>query len=80
MKIGSVVMFTDGDATVRCMKHTTLRSAHPEFYPPARTIGTVISFGESGFTDLELIKVQWPSGTTSGNDSWLCYSSCLLEL
>ena len=80
MKIGSVVMFTDGAVTVRCRKHTTLRSAYPEFYPPAKTIGTVVAFGESGFTNAELVKVQWPSGTTSGDDSWWCYSEYLLEL
>ena len=79
MKIGSVVMFTDGALTVRRRKHT-LRSAYHEYYPPAKTIGTVVQFGESGFTDSELVRVQWPSGTTSGDDSWWCYSEYLLEL
>lgn len=79
MKIGSVVMFTDGAATVRHIKHT-LHSAYHEYYPPAKTIGTVVAFGESGFTNGELVRVQWPSGTTSGDDSWMCYSEYLLEL
>lgn len=79
MKIGSIVMFTDGAVTVR-RGTSTLRSVYPECYPPAKTIGTVVASGESGFTQEELIRVQWPSGTTSGDDSWWCYSSCLLEL
>ena len=77
MKNGSVVMFTDGAVTVR-RKHTILHSAYPEFYPSAKTIGTVVEFGEGGWSDL--VKVQWPVGTTSGNDSWWCYSDYLLEL
>ena len=79
MKIGSVVMFTDGAVTVR-RGTSTLRSAYPEFYPPSKTIGTVVEIGESGYIDEDLVRVQWPSGTTSGNDSWWCYSSFLLEL
>ena len=81
MKIGSVVMFTVGAITVKCRNHT-LHSAYPEFYPPAKTIGTVVAFEESGFTraDEDLVRVQWPSGTTSGDDSWWCYSEYLLEL
>ena len=81
MKIGSVVMFTDGAITVRRGNHT-LHSAHPEFYPPAKTIGTVVKIDESGYTHAGggMVKIQWPSGTTSGNDSWWCYSSYLLEL
>ena len=78
MKIGSVVMFTDGAVTVRGRKHTMLHSAHPEYYPPAKTIGTVVEIGEGGWT--ALVKVQWPSGTTSGNDSWWCHPDFLLEL
>lgn len=81
MKIGSVVMFTDGAITVRRRNHT-LHSAYPEFYPPAKTIGTVVEIDESGYTHAggDLVKIQWPSGATSGNDSWWCYSSFLLEL
>lgn len=79
MKIGSVVMFTDGAVTVRRRKHT-LHSAYHEYYPPAKTIGTVVAFEESGFTNRELVRVQWPAGTTSGNGSWCCYSDYLLEL
>ena len=79
MKIGSVVMFTDGAVTVRHGNHT-LRSAYPEFCPPAKTIGTVVEIGESGYNYTDLVKVQWPSGTTSENDIWWCYSYYLLEL
>ena len=79
MKIGSVVMFTDGATSVRRGKHT-LHSAYPEFYPPAKTIGTVVEIGESGFMNEELVRVQWPTGITSGNDRWWCYSEYLLEL
>ena len=79
MKIGSIVMFTDGAVTVR-RGTSTLHSSYPEFYPPAKTIGTVAKIGESGYTDEDLIMVQWPSGTTSENNSWWCYSDYLLEL
>ena len=79
MKIGSVVMFTDGAVTVR-RRNRTLHSAYPEFYPPAKTIGTVVEIGESGYKYADLVGVQWPSGTTSGNDIWWCYSYQLLEL
>ena len=81
MKIGSVVMFTDGAITVKRRNHT-LHSAYPEFYPPAKTIGTVVAFEESGFTraDEDQVRVQWPSGAASGDDSWWCYSEYLLEL
>lgn len=79
MKIGSVVMFTDGVITAR-RRNCTLHSVYHEYYPPAKTIGTVAAFGESGFTRAELVRVQWPSGTTSGDDSWWCYSEYLLEL
>lgn len=81
MKIGSVVIFTDGAVTVRCRNYT-LHSAYPEFYPPAKTIGTVVKIDESGYTRAggDMVRVQWPSDTTSGNDSWWCYSSFLLEL
>ena len=81
MKIGSIVMFTDGAVNVR-RRNRTLHSAYPEFYPPVKTIGTVIKIDESGYThaDGDMVRVQWPSGTTSGDDSWWCYSSFLLEL
>ena len=80
MKIGSVVMFTDGAVTVRLRKHTTLSSAYPEFYPPAKTIGTVVEIEESRYNYTDMVRIQWPSGTTSENDSWWCYSDYLLEL
>ena len=75
MKIGSVVMFTDGTTSVR-HGTSTLRSAYPEFFPPVKTIGTVTAF----LSRSELVRVQWPSGATSENDSWWCHSEFLLEL
>lgn len=78
MKIGSVVMFTDGTVTVRDREHTMLHSAYPEYYPSAKTIGTVVKFDECGWNDL--VEIQWPTGSTSGNDSWWCHSDFLLEL
>ena len=79
MKIGSVVMFTDGAITVRRRNHT-LHSAYPEFYPPAKTIGTVVEFRENEYNHRDLVKVQWPSSTTSRNYICWCYSEYLLEL
>ena len=79
MKIGSVVMFTDGVVTVRCGT-STLRSTYPEFYPPAKTIGTVVEFRENEYNHRDLVKVQWPSSATSKNYIWWCYSEYLLEL
>ena len=69
MKIGSVVMFTDGAITVRRRNHT-LHSAYPEFYPPAKTIGTVVEFRKNGYNYRDLVKVQWPSSATSRNYIW----------
>ena len=79
MKIGSVVMFTDGAITARHRNHT-LHSAYPEFYPPAKTIGTVVEFRENGYNCRDLVKVQWPSSATSRNYICWCYSEYLLEL
>ena len=75
MKIGSVVMFTDGAVTVR-RRTSTSHSAYPEYCPPTKTIGTVVAF----LSRSELVRVQWPSGTTSGDDCWWCCSEYLLEL
>ena len=79
MKIGSVVMFTDGAITVKRRNHT-LHSEYPEFYPPAKTIGTVVEFRENEYNNRDLVKVQWPSSATSRNYIWWCYSEYLLEL
>ena len=79
MKIGSVVMFTDGAITVRRRNHT-LHSAYPEFYPPAKTIGRLVESRENEYNHRDLVKVQWPSGETSKNYIWWCYSDNLLEL
>lgn len=75
MKIGSVVMFTDGAVTVR-RRTSTSHSAYPEYCPSAKTIGTVVAF----LSRSELVRVQWPSGATSGDDCWWCRSEYLLEL
>ena len=43
----------------------------PEFYPAVGTVGTVVEF----YDDYEQKKdwmVQWPKGSTSGNDCWFC--------
>ena len=79
MKIGSVVMFTDGAITVKRRNHT-LHSAYPEFYPPAKTIGTVVEFRKTEYNYRDLVKVQWPSSATSKNYIQWCYSEYLLEL
>lgn len=63
-RIGDKVSFTGND------KHIT----YPEYYPEIGIIGTVIDISPSG-----LISVQWPQGTTSEDDNWLC-KSCYLEL
>ena len=75
MKIGSIVMFTNGAVTVRRRNHM-LHSVSSEYYPPAKTIGTVMGF----LSRSELVRDQWPSGTTSGDDSWWCHPEFLLEL
>ena len=79
MKIGSIVMFTDLFITIKPGMHT-LRSAYPEFFPPAKTIGTVVEFRENEYNHRDLVKVQWPSSTTSRNDIQWRYSEYLLEL
>lgn len=58
IKIGDKVRFVD-------------RKAHeqtPEYYPSVGTIGTVV-MDEYNPKDW---KIQWPKGTTSGNDRWYC--------
>lgn len=58
IKIGDKVRFVD-------------RKAHeqtPEYYPSVGTIGTVV-MDECNPKDW---KIQWPKGTTSGNDRWYC--------
>lgn len=58
IKIGDKVRFVD-------------RKAHkqtPEYYPSVGTIGTVV-MDECNPKDW---KIQWPKGTTSGDDRWYC--------
>ena len=58
IKIGDKVRFVD-------------RKAHeqtPEYYPSVGTIGTIV-MDESNPKDW---KIQWPKGTTSGDDRWYC--------
>ena len=64
-QIGDKVSFTDNSNHI----------FWPEHYPEIGTIGTVIYISPSG----EILRVQWPQGTTSEDDSWLC-KSCYLEL
>lgn len=58
IKVGDKVRFVD-------------RKAHkqtPEYYPSVGTIGTVV-MDECNPKDW---KIQWPKGTTSGDDRWYC--------
>ena len=77
MKIGSIVMFTDLLITVKPGMHT-LRSAYPEFFPPAKTIGTVVDVQH--IRGSKVFVVKWPSGSISTGPYSICASQCLLEL
>lgn len=82
MKIGSVVMFTDGIANVvsKRRRNRMLSEAYPDFYPPVKTIGTVIDIDRSINSDGSPLYIQWPVGSTSGNDRWWCGAGNVLEL
>ena len=77
MKIGSIVMFTDMPTSMK-PGAPTLRSAYPEFFPPARTIGMV--------TDIRCVRgckvfvVKWPSGSISTGSYSICAPQSLLDL
>ena len=43
--------------------------ASPNYYPVAGTLGIVLE------TDGDSICVQWPHGTTSGDDMWWCFKT-----
>lgn len=77
MKIGSIVMFTDGFVPVisKRRKNCLRSEAFPEFYPPVKTIGTVI-----GIVADSTLYIQWPAGSTSEHDRWWCDAGDVLEL
>lgn len=77
MKIGSIVMFTDGIAFVvsKRRKNRMKSEAYPEFYPPAKTIGTVIDIADDS-----TLRIQWSVGSTSADDCWWCGVDDVLEL
>lgn len=50
---------------VNCEKHLN----YPECYPAPGTIGVVCCVDDDGG-----LEVRWPSGSTSGNDTWWCVS------
>ena len=77
MKIGSTVMFTDLLITIKPGMHT-LRSAYPEFFPPAKTIGTVVDVQH--IRGSKVFVVKWPSGSISTGPYSICAPQCLLEL
>lgn len=43
----------------------------PEFYPAVGTVGTVVEFYDN-YEQKKDWKVQWPKGSTSGDDCWFC--------
>lgn len=45
---------------------------YPEYYPIVGTVGTVNSLKTSSRLQNPMLMVHWPTGSTSGNDSWLC--------
>ena len=44
--------------------------SNPEFYPTTGTVGTVSIIDEEDALDFAY--VQWPEGSTSGDDFWWC--------
>ena len=77
MKIGSIVMFTDLLITIKPGMHT-LRSAYPEFFPPAKTIGTVVDVQH--IRGCKVFAVKWPSGSISAGPYSICAPQSLLDL
>ena len=77
MKIGSIVMFTDMPISIRPGVHT-LHSGYPEFFPPAKTIGTVVDIQH--IRGCKVFVVKWPSGSISTGPYSICAPQCLLEL
>jgi hypothetical protein len=62
MNVGDRVVFLDNSEDERT------HEMQPQFYPTAGTIGEVVA----GAFDNEKtgVWVQWPKGTTSGDDCW----------
>lgn len=48
----------------------------PRFYPPVDTIGKVVSHPEKNID----IMVEWPIGSTSGNDNWFISAEYIKEV
>ena len=49
---------------------------NPRFYPPADTVGKVVSWPEK---NLDMM-VEWPIGSTSGNDCWFINEEYIKEV
>ena len=77
MKNGSIVMFTDMPISIKPGAHT-LHSGYPEFFPPAKTIGTVVDVQH--IRGCKVFVVKWPSGSISTGPYSICAPQCLLEL
>ena len=77
MKIGSIVMFTDLFITIKPGMHT-LCSAYPEFFPPVKTIGTVVDVQH--IRGCKVFVVKWPSGSISTGSYSICAPQSLLDL
>ena len=77
MKNGSIVMFTDMPISIKPGAHT-LHSVHPEFFPPAKTIGMVT--GTQCVRGCEVLIVKWPSGSISTGPRSICAPQSLLDL
>ena len=77
MKIGSIVMFTDMPISIRPGAHT-LHSGYPEFFPPAKTIGTVVDV--QYIRGCKVFVVKWPSGSILAGSYSICAPQSLLDL
>lgn len=56
--------FEPGDKVV--FTSEKLHQEYPSFFPPAGTVGTILSANCRGEYD-----VQWPDGSTSKDDQWI---------
>ena len=77
MKNGSIVMFTDMPISIKPGAHT-LHSGYPEFFPPAKTIGTVVDIQH--IRGCKVFVVKWPSGSISTGPCSICAPQSLLDL
>ena len=58
--------FQVGDEVV--FVNSEMHEACPEYYPKVGTVGTIVEvLPTSSVLDL---RIQWPKGSTSGNDKW----------